>query len=182
MKVINITRMATAIGVAGVFGVASMAIAADTKPAAKPAVPAVTDPATLPKFAGVRVVNATPEQLAALAKERATSQGMRAYVDPTTKQLRPATPEDLAAESAAAPAAKAGVARRSALAAPEAAVAEVTTLENGARTMALGEEHMSFAIAHIAKDGSVHQDCVEDHKSAVTAVKGAAPEGDRHDK
>ena len=68
----------------------------------------MTDPSTLPVLEHARVENATPEQLAALARSANTSEyaaGQRAYVRPETKQLRPAFPEELAAEAKAASAA-----------------------------------------------------------------------------
>lgn len=164
MKRINISRMATAIGVAGVLGVASLAIAADKK---SEAAPAVTKLEQLPTLANVRVVNATPAQLARLAKERASStEGMRAFVDPVSRQLRPATPDDMAAPAAAAPSAP----------------VQTFGLSGGGVGARLSDEHMAYSVAHIDADGKVRQECLEDKQSAEAALKAGAPKGDSHEK
>src|SRR5688500_9457057 len=104
MNKLNITRVAIAASVSGALVVAAISFASGAKSTQAPAA-AFTDPATLPKFANVQVVNATPEQIAALQGSDNAAQytpGQRAYVDPVTKRLRPALPEELVAEAAAA--------------------------------------------------------------------------------
>jgi len=172
MKKLNITRLAIAAGVTGVVVVAAISFASGAKSTTPAA--AITDPATLPKFANVTVVNATPEQIAALQRTETASGfavGQRAYVDPATKQLRPALPEELVAEAAAA---------RSA----PAAEAVVTTTAGGGKHAKLDESFMSYAVAHIESDGSVKQDCVENQPSEQAALQAAvaAPGVDRHEK
>ena len=102
MKIFNITRVAAATSIAGALVVAAIAHSSGVNSNhQQPVAASVTDPSTLPVFEHVRVVNATPEQLAALARSANTSQyvaGQRAYVDAETKRLRPAFPEELAAE------------------------------------------------------------------------------------
>jgi len=170
MKRINITQVATAIGVAGV-------LAADAKKSAPPAPTAVTNPDKLPQYANVVVMKATPAQIAAFSGERpAANVGMRAYMDPATKQLRPGTPDDFAAEAAAAPAAKSlaaakGVAKRSAAVSAEAAGTVQTTMSDGTVSVMLDESYMSYSVATVKADGSVKQDCVEGQPSDKAALK-----------
>ena len=174
MKKLNITRVAIAASVTGAL-VAAIGFASGAKSTSEqPATAAFTDPATLPTFEHSRVVNATPEQLAALAREAANSAhvvGQRAYVNPNTRQLRPAFPEDLAAEAAAAPATSEG------------ATPVASTTDEGARGMALDESFMSYAVARIEPDGSVKQDCVENQPNEKAALQAAAaaPGVDSHD-
>ena len=96
MKRINITYVATAAGVASVLAVAALATAGKKAEAPPPAA-AVTAPSTLMKFENVRVVNATPEQLARVAREHKSANGLTAWVDPASGVLRAATPEEAAA-------------------------------------------------------------------------------------
>ena len=122
MKIFNITRVAAATSIAGALVVAAIAHSSGDNSTHQQPVTASVTASTLPVFEHVRVVNATPEQLAALARSANTSQyvaGQRAYVDPATKQLRPAFPEELAAEAKAA----------AAEVAPEATAPVVTTTE-----------------------------------------------------
>ena len=174
MKRFNITRVATGAGLAGALVVAAIAYASAEKSAAPAPAAAVTDPASLPVFANVRVVNASPEQIAALeqGESAAYAVGQRAYVDAQTKQLRPAFPEELAAEAAAArPAAS--------------AVAPVVTISaDGAKHATLDESFMSYAVARVEADGSVKQDCLENQPNAAAALQAAhaAPGVDRHEK
>jgi hypothetical protein len=174
MKILNITRVATATGIAGALAVAAIAYASSNKtPSAPTSVASVTDPATLPKFAHVQVINATPEQIAVLGKEssqRALSQ--RAYVDPATRQLRAALPEELAAEAAAAKSA------------PVVADAVVTRLANGAKRATVDESYMSYATATVQADGTVKQDCVtgQPNERAALTVASASQGVDRHEK
>jgi hypothetical protein len=177
MKISNLTRVAAATSIAGALVVAAIAYASGDKSTHQQPIASVTDPSTLPAFDHVRVVNATPEQLAALARSTNTSEyaaGQRAYVDAETKRLRPAFPEELAAEAKAA----------SAAAAPEAAAPVVTTTESGATGVALDESYMSYAVARVEPDGSVKQDCVENQPNEAAALKTAAavPGADSHEK
>jgi hypothetical protein len=180
MKILNITRVATAAGIAGALVVAAIAYASANKtPASQPITANVTDPATLLKFEHARVVNATPEELASLAREAAsrpeTSVGQRAYLDADTRQLRPAFPEELAAEAAAA---------RIAAAASPAPVLHETTMANGVTRVVLDESSMSYAVARIESDGSVKSDCVTDQPSEKAALNAAvaAPGVDKNEK
>ena len=170
MKILNITRVATAASIAGALVVAAIAYASTNKtPAPQPITSNVTDPATLPKFAHVQVVNATPEQIAALSKQSSQhAVAQRAYVDAQSRQLRPAFPEELAAEAAAP--------------APQAVASEPVRMANGATKMMLDESHMSYAVAHVGSDGSVKQDCVMDQPNEEAALSVAATSGDSHDK
>ncbi len=185
MRKIHITRLVTAASLAGAFTIAS-AFASDAKNA--PSAPAtITSPDKLPQFANVVVVNATPAQLAALSAERMqTNAGMRAYVDPVTKTLRAGTPDDFAAEAAAAPAAKSlaatkNVAKRSAALSVE-ANSVGTTAADGTVSVMLDESYMSYSVATVKPDGTVKQDCVEGQPNSkaalksVTAAQGASNE------
>lgn len=165
MKRINITQAATVIGVAGLLGIASLATAADQKPAPDKATSTVTDTAKLAKFANVVVVSATPEQLAAIARERRTGElGAMVAVDPVTKQIRQYTPDDAAEQAAAAGPAPA-----------EAAARQFTTA-GGLTGVALNESSMAYAVAHVGKDGKVKQACVENQANEKAAMKTAAAE------
>ena len=96
-------------------------------------------------FENVRVVNATPEQLAALASSANASEnvaGQRAYLDAETKRLRLRF-RRMAAEAKAA----------SAAAASQAAAPIVTTTESGATGVALDDSHMSYAVRRVEPDG-----------------------------
>jgi hypothetical protein len=177
MNKLNITRVAIAASITGAL-VAAIGFASGAKSTnEQPASASFTDPATLPQFEHARVVNATPEQIAALARESANSAhvvGQRAYIDANTKQLRPAFPDELAAEAAAA---------RSAPAVASTAPI-VSTTDEGARGMSLDESFMSYATARIEPDGSVKQDCLENQPSEKAALQAAAaaPGVDSHDK
>ena len=98
-----------------------------------------------------------------------------AYVDAETKQLRPAFPEELAAEAKAASAA---------VAAEGAAPPVIKTTESGATGVMLDDSYMSYAVAHKEPDGSIKQDCVENQPSEAAALKTAvtAPGVDNHEK
>jgi len=177
MKIFNITRVATAASIAGALLVAAFAQSSADNSHQQTVATGMTDPSTLPVFEHVRVVNATPEQLAALAQTSGASEyvaGQRAYVDAETKKLRPAYPEELAAEAAAARAAGT----------PEAAAPVVTTTESGATGMTLDDSYMSYAVARKEPDGSVKQDCVENQPSEAAALNAAAatPGVDSHEK
>jgi hypothetical protein len=168
MNKLNITRIARATGVAGALVVAAIGFASATKTTTQPAAASFTDPATLPKFDHVLVVNATPAELASLAREAATRSetavGQRAYIDAETRVLRPAFPDELAAEAAAA---------RSAAAASPAPALQETTMANGATRVVLDESSMAYAVARIESDGSVKSDCVTDQPSEKAALDAA---------
>ena len=178
MKTFNLTRIAAAASIAGALVVAAIAhSSAENSTQPQPATAGVTNPSSLPVFEHVRVVNATPEQLAALARGSDASghvAGQRAYLDAETKRLRPAFPEELAAEAKAA----------SAAVAPEAAAPVVTTTDSGATGVALDDSYMSYAVARKEPNGSVQQDCLENQPSEAAALKTAAtvPGADSHEK
>jgi len=159
-KRINITHAATVFGVAGVLGIASFALAADQKPATTKSAATITDPATLARFDHVKVVAATPEQLAAIAHERSTGAlAMKVAVDPVTLKIRQFLPEDAAATTPAAQA-------------PSTGPVEITT-PSGVQGMVLDESFMAYAVAHRAPDGKVRQACLENQKNDETALKAA---------
>ena len=180
MKKLNLTRFAMAASVAGALVVAAIGFASSAKPdKAQPIAASFTDPATLPKFEHVRVVNATPAELASLAREAANrseaTMGQRAYLDAETRTLRPAFPDELAAEAAAA---------KSAAAASPAPALQETTMANGATRVVLDESSMTYAVARIESDGSVKSDCVTDQPSEKAALSAAvaAPGVDKNEK
>jgi len=173
MKRINITQLATAAGVASVLAMSSLASAADQPAQA----PAVTDPSTLMKFENVRVVNATPAQIAA-ARAATASNGMKAYAD-ANGNLRAPTQDDLNAEAAAATRAKAKVAvpaaaKRSAFAASSAAT--VIAGPGNIQMEAATPEDMSYAVAVTGKDGKLKQMCVEGQPGDHAALAKAQSE------
>ncbi len=181
MKTINITRMSTAIGVAGMLGVAALAIAAD-QPVAIAATPSITDPATLKKYSHVRVINATPGQRAA-AESAGSLSGMKAYVD-SSGQLRAATQQEIEAEAAAAAGASnakaaPAAARRSAVSSAPA----VFVADNGAQAELTTDADMAYAVAVVDKDGKVKQACIEGQPNdkAALAVAVAGVEVDSHE-
>ncbi len=179
MKTINITRVSTVIGVAGMLGVAALAIAAD-QPVAIAATPSITDPATLKKYSHVRVINATPEQRAA-AESAGSLSGMKAYVD-SSGQLRAATQQEIEAEAAATSNAKVAApaaARRSALSSAPA----VFVAENGAQAELATDADMAYAVAVVDKNGKVKQACIEGQPNdkAALAVAAAGVEVDSHE-
>jgi hypothetical protein len=179
MKKLNLTRFAMAASVAGALVVAAIGFASSARPdKAQRTAASFTDPATLPKFDHVVVVNGTPEQIAAAQRSAHTTEyvaGQRAYVDADTKRLRAAFPDELAAEAAAA---------RSAAAASPAAAPEVIHSEDGATGMVLDESYMSYAVARVEPDGSVKQDCIENqpNEKAALSAAAAAPGVDSHEK
>jgi hypothetical protein len=154
MKRINITRAAAA----GFLGIASLAIAADQKSN-------VTDPAKLPKFANVVIVNATAAQRAAAASHATPMVGQKAAVD-SNGALRPLTLEESAALSV--PAAEAA---SNAAAAGE-PVAIVSS--DGSPGMLLDESTLAYAVATVGPDGKVRTACVEDQPNGAAALKSAA--------
>jgi hypothetical protein len=170
MKKIHITRLATIAGVAGTLAIASLANAADQKAA--------------PQKVTVKVINATPEQIAHFDRMSAqSSSGMRAYVDADTKQLRAATEADLI-EAAARPAAPAAARRSAAFVAEAAKTAPgPETLASGATKMVLDESYLSYAVATVGKDGKIKQACVDQQPNQQAALEVAAKSGvDSHEK
>lgn len=163
MKRINITQAATAIGVAGLLGMASIANAGDKNSG-------FTDPSKLQKFANVVVVNATPEQRAAAAKAR-PSVAQRAAVD-SAGQIRPVTAEEA---QALAP----QVAPVTDSTTPMASAAEPATIEvNGMIGIVAGDDSLAYAVATKGSDGKVRQACIEHAANGEAALKkAAAPTG-----
>jgi hypothetical protein len=138
----------------------------------------VTDPAKLPKFEHVVVVNMAAHQASAPARKQAPAvqAGMRAYIDPQTKQLRAPTPEDIAQEAAAR---KSALARnlKSAAASADGVMPTSATLRrpDGSVSVQLGDEFMSYEVARKAPDGAVTHECVgpqPGEKAALIAALG----------
>jgi hypothetical protein len=169
MKRINITYLATAAGVASVLAIAAFATAGKKAEAPAP-VAAVTEPSTLMKFENVRVVNATPEQLAMVANEHKSSKALTAWVDPASGGLRAPTPDELAAEAAAQPAQNTDLGE--------------TYAVGHVRGVSLDESHMAHAVVRVNADGKLEQACIEDQPSEVAALAKFvnAPEVDSHEK
>jgi hypothetical protein len=169
MKRIHITRLVAA-GMTGALAIASTATAGEQKPA--------------PQKVTVTVINATPEQIAHFDRMSAqTNAGMRAYVDPDTRQFRAATQAELN-ESAARAAAPAAAKRSAVFAVESAKVAPAPeTLAGGTKKMVLDESYLSYAVATVGKDGKVKQACVEQQPSQQAALEAAAKAGvDSHEK
>jgi hypothetical protein len=169
-----------AASLAGALVVAAIGFASSAKPDTQQSTTATfTDPAALAKFDHARVVNATPAELASLAREAAnrsgTTMGQRAYLDADTRQLRPAFPDELAAEAAAA---------KSAAAASPAPALQETTMANGATRVVLDESSMTYSVARIESDGSVKSDCVTGQPTEKAALRAAvtAPGVDKNEK
>jgi len=168
MKRINITRAAAVASFTGLLAFASLAIAADQKPAAKPAAPAYTDLAKLPKFEHVRVVHATSEQRAAAnAKPALPMVAQKAYLD-SNGNLRSITAEDLAMEVKAAVPAGASAAVSS---------PTLSTSASGGRIGLLDESSNVYSVARIGADGKVEQICVDGQPTEKAALKAAAAKG-----
>jgi len=181
MRKIHITRLATATGLAGALAVASIAMAADKKPAAQPTATA----ATTVKFEHVRVERA-PAAYRFKSTDATAANGMRAFVDPASGTLRSPTAEDTLALASADAGAKAKVAgassaKRSAVAAP--AAAQVLLSARGGSRIKVDESLLSYSVARVAADGSIEQDCVVGTKAADAAMNSASSTGaHRHDK
>ena len=155
MKRINITHLASAAGVAGVLAIAAVATAGKQAEAPRPAA-AITNPATLMKFENVRVVNATPEQLAAVAREQKSANGLTAWVDPSSGVLRAATPDELATNAAAEPAQTTDLGE--------------TYAVGSARGVALDQSHEAHAVVRIGANGKLEQACIEDQPNEKAAL------------
>jgi hypothetical protein len=169
MRKIHITRLATVAGAAGAIALASIAFASGEKAAPQPVTAAV-------KAANVEFVNATPAQIARFnASSTQSNAGMRAYVDPETRQLRPATQAELeeAAASQARVAAPSAAKRSAGFAAASSGPVAVK-LVNGAKKVALDESYLSYAVATIGPDGKVKAECVEQQPNAAAALRTAA--------
>ncbi|HEV7609605.1 MAG TPA: hypothetical protein VGO61_19875 [Steroidobacteraceae bacterium] len=180
MKIFNITRVATAAGIAGALVVAAIAFASGNEPTREvPVTAAVAAAANTLTFENVRVERATPAQMALIAQRRAAARAgtlsQRAYIDANTKQLRQAFPEELAAQAAAARAEAAAIR----LDAPR-----VSQRSDGSRQVVLGSSKMSYAVAHVGPDGALTEDCITDVPSAKAAlgVATAARGVDSHEK
>ena len=178
------SKAAALAGALAIAAVASTASAADTaaKASAPPAAN-VTDPATLPKFEHVVVVNlaakqpAGQRQVKARAPESARA-GMRAYIDPVTKQLRTPTAEELAQEAATS---KLAVARTL----KSAAVIDETGADlssaavrrpDGSVQVQIGDEFMSYEVAQIGPDGKLTHECVGHQPSGEAALRAKREE------
>jgi hypothetical protein len=159
------------------LAVAAISSAAAAHEPVTPAAANVTDPAKLPKFEHVVVVNmAATRQGNAPAKKHAPAMqaGMRAYIDPQTKQFRAPTPEEIAQETAAS---KSALTRnlRSAAASEAGAVPASATLRrsDGSVSVQLGDEFMSYEVARKAPDGTVTHECVGQKPGDEAALSAA---------
>ena len=102
----------------------------------------------------VTIQNATPEQARAAARQDGTAgAGLRAFKDRDTGRLRPATPEELEAVAAEAP-----------------AVAEqpvaVYRHSSGALMAEVGESAMTYSVARKSGDGRLDMQCVTGPEAA----------------
>jgi Cleaved Adhesin Domain len=161
------------VGVASSLAIAAMASTAS-------AADNVTDPATLPKFEHVVVVNLAAKQPSRPVKSPApaTQAGMRAYIDPVTKQLRQPTGEELAQQAAASKSALARTLTSTAVT-DESGVdysSAATHRPDGSVSVKVGDELMSYEVAHIAPDGSVTHECVGPQPNEKAALQAKTKE------
>ena len=171
MRKIHITRLATVAGVTGAMAVAAIALASGQKAAPQTAQTAIAVPAA--SHSNVKFVTAPPALMARYAATSTqSSEGVRAYVDADTKQLRSATQAELdLAAAKSVPAAARGSASFS-----DASVSEApqsVQLANGATMVSLDDTYLSYAVASIGPDGKVRQACVEKQPSAKAALRAA---------
>lgn len=109
------------------------------------------------RTAAVRIVNATPEQAEALARESAGTQGLRAYRDPETGEFREPTSAD-------------GVATTNRKAAVRRETIAPTVHASGRISAIVGERFMSNAVVHRDASGRLVQECVQGPAAAERAV------------
>lgn len=98
----------------------------------------------------------------AAAGKTAGTNGMKAYRDSETGQLRRPTADDLAAELAAAAAAPA----------PAAPSVRITTGANGRRSAQLDETFLSYVVVKRDADGKLAEQCVAGEQQALKALNG----------
>jgi hypothetical protein len=166
MKRINITQGALRAGFVGTLAtaaIAAIAFASDSPPPAPPAQANVTDPNSVPKFANAYAVNATPEQLAAIAAEQSNAKAaMSAYIDADSGHLRVITAEDLQAGAA-----------------PDAVQTGVATYRpDGLVMFPLDESSAAYYVANIGKDGKLREACLENQPNAAAALAKATTQAE----
>jgi hypothetical protein len=115
----------------------------------------------------VRVVNAP--QLATAPVAQSSQAGMKAYIDPTTGQLRQPTEEDLVAESQAAQRAQTLTQQRF-----QQGTEFVT--RSGAIGMRLDDSFMSYSGVQKTESGALVEFCVVGPEQAAKAMNLKAPE------
>lgn len=159
------------------LALAAISAAASAHDAPTPASANVTDPAKLPKFEHVIVVNMAAQQARLTAKRPApaTQAGMRAYIDPQTKQFRAPTPEELAQEAAASRSALARTLKSAAATEPGVVPTSATLRRpDGSVSVELGDEFMSYEVARKAPDGTVTHECVGQQPGDKAALSAAS--------
>lgn len=175
MKRINITQVAIragGVGAIAVTAITALAFASDSPPPAQPAQAAVplvahvTDP-QVAKFANAYAVNASPEQLAAIAAEQSAAKpAMSAYIDAESGNLRVITAEDLQA-NASPSAVNTGVAKYR---------------EDGLVELSLDESSAAYYVAHVDENGKLREACLENQPNAAAALAKATAEVDSNEK
>jgi hypothetical protein len=97
--------------------------------------------------------------------------GFRAYIDPTTGELRDQTPEE-AAEGGLAKSAKSAGAK---------SAPATFSLPGGGIGITLDESHMANAVVVKNADGTMGMQCVTGAKAASEVLNGKAGKAHRHD-
>ena len=128
------------------------------------AVPAAADntasPSGLMKFKNVQVVNGTPEQVAAAQAPSSMQQGMRAFVDPVTGQLREPTAEEAAETGSHAKSASA-----------RASVATAMMSARGSMVIQLDDSFMMNSIVKRDAAGKLHAYCIDGHQDIAALLR-----------
>jgi hypothetical protein len=125
--------------------------------------------AGLIKLPNVRIVTATPAQIAEDAKVLASTPAVRAYKDPVSGELRDQTPEEMMDEGHTKAAHGGG--------------AKATFISNrGSTIFVLDESSLTNAVVTRGADGKMHMQCVTGQGATIEAMlKGSVVKGDRHD-
>jgi len=139
-------------------------------------IPAQADPAAHPaagalQLSNVRLHAATPRQLQQAARiDGGATQGLRAYINPETNELRDQNPEEMFMAEPVIKAARSKTAAK-AMASP-----------TGGVVMETDESMMSFAVVSRDAKGKISSQCVAGEKSAVEALaRGPVAKEHRHD-
>ena len=138
--------------------------------------PALADPAAQPgnglmRFPNVIVKIATPEQLQqAVRVDSRGTQGMRAYIDPETNELRDQFPEEMHFTPQAV--------TKSARGKSSFAKSVVSSMPGVG--MEVDEDAMSYSVVSRDPTGKINMQCVTGEKAALSAMLKPAKE-DRHD-
>lgn len=118
----------------------------------------------------VRMQMATPRLLEQAARSTGASQGMRAYINPETNELRDQTPEEM---FMAAPVVKAARAKT---------LAKAAASPSGGVVMETDEDMMSYSVVSRDASGKLNSQCVSGEKSALQALTRApGAKEHRHD-